>query len=1139
MKITTFLIFIFGLNVSASLYSQTKRFTFDSSNRTIKEVLGVIEAQSDFRFFYNDKFLDLNRVVNLSVDDMPIEVVLDHLVAEADIAYKLLDNNLIVFTPRENLQQGKVTGRVTDAATGVPLPGVYVRIDGSNTGGITDAEGNYSVDVPSSDAALVFSYIGYNTETIIVDGRTVIDVNMIPEISELEEIVVIGYGTRQKKDLTGAVTQISSKELASEVKMTPQQSLQGKMAGVFISNTGSDPTARADIMIRGVTTMYSTTPLYVIDGIPAVQPNITNEDFMGQVDPLSLINPNDIESVSVLKDASAAAIYGVRASNGVVLITTKRGNKDRMQVSVNGRFGVQNIYKRYDVLGVQDYVDIMNEGWANNPLAAPDPRITAFYDTSDPEYLGSLPRVDWTKEAVAKNALIQDYDVSVSGGNEKVNYSMGVGYANQENAIYKSSYDRYSFYVNSDHKINKWIKAGETLRLGLNKWSVPNYTAGATSAASYTGATFTPPWQPLFDEDGVYGFANPVKFYSDGTKLTSGYGPGTSNNFLGLASTSIQQRSMIRTLGSVYVELSPLPGLRVKGTFSFDRYTNDREKYQEEESGYFSTNFGSLTGLGNTYEDRRAVEQNLVTEFLVGYSKSMANHNIDFIFNITQEKSKGNVLSLTLDNNSDITSWQTRKLANGAPSAGLSDRVEKGLLGYMGRLSYNYNSKYYLDATLRRDGSSNFSPGYKWGTFPSFAAAWRVSAESFMKNITWLNDLKIRAGWGQIGNQNTGAFSWLSLVNLNPRYTFGTTINGLGNLVNGSFLGDFTVTDLSWEVVTTSNIGFDAVVLKNKLTFTAEYYYKFTDGIIQIVDIPYVTGTTNSPSINLAQLSNKGFEFQGTYTDKIGKLGYNLSFNLTTVKNNVKKIYKSKPQEVNGDSNYRIEEGYEFGYIYGYKTDGIFQTDQEVADWKAQVDDPDGSQLAPGDIRFKDLYGPYTGDAENVWKSGEPDGVLNAYDKTYLGKTIPGFYYGFNMGLSYSNWDISVNFRGVGDVQKINTVRMQGENLSNSSGNQLATVKNRWTTSNHSNSMPRALADDPVGNNRMSDRWVEDAGFLRLQSAQLGYTFPNSLLSKFNGKNLRVYVSGSNLFVITPYSGLDPEDDTTPVTFIGGINLTF
>ena len=1038
----------------------------------------------------------------------------------------------------------RVTGNVTSLSDGQPIPGVTVLVKGTTAGTITDLDGNYSIAISQGGNTLVFSFVGMSPQEVPIGNQSVINVAMTETVIGLDEVVAIGYGTRRKSDLTGSISQISSEDLTREVKMSPELAMQGKMAGVFISNPGSDPTARPTVRIRGVGTLGFNDPLYVIDGIPLTEggastSSLSLQDMRTNINVFSLINPNDIESISVLKDASATAIYGVRASNGVILIQTKRGVEGKPSVTFSASYGIQNIYKRYDVMSVQDYAAAHLEAWANNPNVTPNAAYYRYYNPSAPEYLGDSPSYtdDWVDAGLVKNAAVQDYNVNISGGSAMSTYSFGAGYTNQENAISYSQFDRYSFFMNSDHKIAKWLKMGESYRFIYSK----NDTNAGTGGVS---AAFNPPWQPVYDDTatGLNGWAKPGRMVN-GTFESYGYGNSTRDT-PGRFHYLESRYNILRNLGTFYAEINPIADLRVRGTFSFDYSSNKHESYSGMDRGIFEAQRGTIYDEnGNTYSIRDNVNINLVKELLVGYTKSLGKHNVDIVLNAMDQKVNWLLEQKSIDNHSPLTSWEQRRIEEGWPRAdkGLfAIRMPSGLQGYMGRLSYNYDRKYYLDATVRRDGTSKFGPGYKWGTFPSVAAAWRVTSEQFMESVTWLNDLKFRVGWGQTGNQETRDFAFLSLVNFNPKYALGSsgTVAGEGNIVPAAALGDFPIVDMSWETATNVNVGLDAVLLDNKMTFTTDYYHRSTEGILQTIDIPWVIGALNNPVVNLATVVNRGFEFQVSYANKIGEWGYNASVNLTTVKNEVKELYRNRPSE-NGDNNTRIEEGYSMNYLFGYKTQGIFQTPQEVTDWLAETEDAGyTSQKAPGDVRYVDLNGaPSEADGEDAYVHKEPDGKIDAYDRTFLGKTVPGYYYGINLEITFRNFDASMTFRGVGDVQRINpngffSIGAGGANF-------LADYKDRWTSTNPSNKIPRAIEGDPSGNNRFSDLQVEDAGFFRFQNFQVGYSLKGGMLDKVGASNMRCYLSGSNLFVITPYSGLDPENDTTPVVFTLGVNVNF
>lgn len=1036
-----------------------------------------------------------------------------------------------------NAIQQQITGTVTSQG-GEPLPGVSVVVQGTNQGTVTDVDGNFSLQAGGNEI-LIFSFIGMRTQEVPVDNRSTINIVLEEETIGMDEVVVIGYGTRQRRDLTGAVSQIDSDEITRQTTLSPQLAMQGRMPGVFISNPGSDPTARPTVRIRGVSTLGFNDPLYVVDGIPlteggAASGSDRDQDLRGSVNVFSMINPNDIESISVLKDASATAIYGVRASNGVILITTKRGTEGRARIDISARYGIQNVWKRYEMASLQEYVDWSIEAAENNPAYSPEWHRPLF-DSSSSEYLGNTRDYsgDWADAAIQQNAPIQDYNLSISGGNQTSTFAAGAGYANQQNVFFANEFDRYSLFFNSDHDLTPWLRVGESYRLV--------YTRTSSEPGANLSTMFGVPWQPVYDPDGHEGLAVTGRNI-EGAFQPYGYGPGTRNNFRGVALYNQSERDLLRNLGTAYAEIRPFNGLRVRGTLSVDYYTNVQENYQEMNRGLFevSRSIPYPQETGNIYRRRLNDNLNFVKEFLIGYTNSFGNHNVDLVLNAMDQRVYWNNTQMSIDAASPITDWEQRRLEEGWPAEDkriFYERSRSGLQGYMGRLSYHYNSVYYLDATVRRDGTSKFGPGYRWGTFPSFAAAWRISSESFMQDFTWLDDLKIRVGWGQTGNQETRDYAFLSLVNMNPKAGFGDAPGeGEGNIYPASALGDFPIEDMSWETVTTTNVGFDAVLLENKIGFTAEYYHRLTEGILQTISIPRVIGALNNPVVNLAEVENKGFEFQVNYNDSYQDIRYNVSANLTTVNNIVNQLYRGQPST---SGNLRIEEGHSVNFIYGYQTDGLFQSEQEVAEYQANITDPGfDAQKSPGDVRYVDLYGPPADDApEGVFKDFEPDGVINSFDQTYLGKTVPGYYYGINIGLGYQNWDASLNFRGVGDIQRINTLGKQS--INGFGGHFLADYRERWTENNTNTHIPRAVQNDPAGNNRISDRHVEDAGFFRLQEFQIGYTVAAPVISNFGINNLRVFVSGSNIFVISPYNDLDPEDITTPTVFSIGANLNF
>lgn len=1155
MRITAFL-FFFGIMFShaTTSHSQETELSLHLKSTTIKEACKEIENQTGLVFVFADNTEEaLVKKVNIRANSRSISNILNDLLSNTGLKYTILDKQVVVYKEvkknntleireiilEEIVQQLKrtITGKITDK-NGESLIGANIVEKGTTNGTVTDIDGNFSLQV-AEGAMLHISYIGFLPQDINTTGRTSFDIILQEDTQSLGDLVVIGYGTRQKKDLTGAISQIDSEEITKRVALSPEYAMQGKMAGVFVSNPGSDPNARPTIRIRGVSTLGYNDPLYVVDGIPLSEGGASSTEgrmgtLRGSFNVFNMINPNDIESISVLKDASATAIYGVRASNGVILITTKRGSKGKAKVNATASYGIQNIRQQYDLVTIDEYVSFTREAWENNPTSTPDADWAKLYDPTNPNYMGNSRDYsqDWRKAALVENAPVQDYNLSITGGTDASNFAVGAGYASQDNALWKSKVDRYSFFLNSDHQLGKYFKVGESYRF--------IYSKSTSSAGGGLETMLDVPWQPLYDENGPNGLAVPGRTI-DGKFISRGYGNRTRTNFLANEYYSRNESNLMRNMGSFYAEFSPLEGLRFRGTFSFDTYQDKREVLSKNDIGLFQADRGiPYTNTGDTYEKRVNENTNVVKEFLIGYANNFGKHNIDLVLNAMDQKINWNFTNNSIADNSEINDWDQRRIDEGWPATDKNSFYERrpsGLQGYMGRLSYNFDSKYYLDATVRRDGSSKFGPGYKWGTFPSFAAVWRISSENFMSDIHWLNDLKIRGGWGKTGNQETRDYAFLSVVNYNPKYALGTgALPGDGTFSPGAILGDFPVVDMSWETVTSTSLGVDAILLNNKLSLTVEYYDRLTDGILQTIRIPKVIGALSSPVVNLAKVQNSGFEVQASYTDHLGSVGFTATANLTTVKNRVNTLYEGLAYTT---GNERIEEGYPINYIYGYKTAGIFQTEAEVAAWKEKNTDPGkDTYKSPGDIIFVDLYGPPTDqDPKNALKHYAPDGRIDANDQTYLGKTIPGYYYGVTFELTYKNWDMNMHFRGVGDVQRINTQGKQ--TITGDSYNFITAYRNHWTPTNTSTNIPRAAIGDPAGNNRISDRHVENAGFLRFQNWQIGYNFKGNLLQRFGIASLRTYVGGSNMFVITPYTGLDPENATTPTTFTIGANLNF
>lgn len=1058
-----------------------------------------------------------------------------------------------------------VSGKVLDSDTKTALANVSVVIKGTTRGVITNESGNYSIEMPRG-GTLVFTYLTNPPEQVKIAKAGIVNISISSTPKNLDEVVVIGYGSRKKKDVTGAVSTVTSKDIEKSTSMTPELALQGKAAGVFVESGGGAPGARPTVRIRGVNTFGFAEPLYVIDGLPIFEggAGVTDGaigDIRSPINIFSLINPADIESMTVLKDASAAAIYGVRASNGVILITTKKGRSGQPRVEINANYGTQKIPKTISTLNTQQYFELLRESYNNNPDANTsfEQKFGPLYDAASPLFAGTSPTYNWQNEIKNKNARLQDYNAKVSGGNDNTTYYFSAGYSKTQSPLKANELERYSVAINIESKISKYIQAGINVRL-INQNALENTQGELDKMMS------TIPFQPFYDKKDITGYS-PVtsgNFVTnpnyDPTKLDAGapyifdgdpvllWGPQTRYNVFAFQALNKNNYNLLNALGNAFIQIEPITGLKLKGSLGGQYYTNLRRSFDNFDSWRFSQTPGNPYNNqdGNakgSYGERQARTFNLNKELTVNYTHTFFNdHSVDIILSASDQYGRWDLNDIS--GRVNYTNSQYWSVPNQAPytrgSAGILQ--EDALLGYLGRFSYKYKDKYYFDATLRKDGSSRLAPGNKFDQFPAFAAAWRISSEKFFPKIAYINDLKFRGGWGKLGNfQSASPYQFLSNLSLAPDYALGSgngDNNGTQN--QGVFLPNFANTSLTWEKIKTSSFGLDAILFNNHVTLTAEYYSKITYDIIQSVSLPPNTGIQQSADLNVATVKNQGIELQLGYNKKFANINFNVSGNITTVNNKVIKLNGGTP--IGGEGG-RIEEGYSMFYLWGYKVGGIFQNQAEINTWKLAHPKGDArigaNDFKPGDMYFQDINGKARNKSERF--SPLPDSAIDDNDRTYLGKTIPGFYYGLSLAADYKGFDISLFFQGVGDVQKYNGTRSGLEGMGGPA-NQWATTLNRWTPAKTSATMPRAVYGDPYQSTRFSSRFVENASYLRMKTLQLGYSLPKNLIGKMGfAQNIRLYISGINLFTITNYTGLDPENEGIPPTrqFIFGFNAGF
>jgi TonB-dependent starch-binding outer membrane protein SusC len=1151
MNFTAIFLLAATIQVSASGIAQT--ITYSAKNVSLEKVFSVIKRQTGYVFFYDQADLDASKPITVSLKQESVESALSKILKDGPLVFKITGNTIVVsrnivttdlqgagnsapgYTPPVLLP---IKGRITNEK-GEPLSSVSVMIRGTNKGTVSDENGEFSIDVPNKNATLVFSSTGYTTQEVNINNSTVINIRLLLNNLGLSEIVVVGYGTRQKRDITTSISTLGSDEIEKLVPSSPELLMQGQMSGVQVLGNQGNPNERPTVRIRGTNTWGISDPLYVIDGIPVKEYGAgiegqADQYVRGYMNIMSMIDPNDIESISVLKDATAGAIYGVRAANGVVLITTKKGKKGTPIVNYSQRLGIQNVTKKLDVLNTKEYADFTNALYASdsNSSGSRD-GLNYVFDPLDPAYLGNSPTHDWQTAVRNKNALIQDYSVNVSGGTDKADYFVSFGYSDQQGVNISNRMKRYSGSIKLNVNINDYLRAGINYRLSTQE--------GNNFSKSPIDAAMMPPWQPIYDPNGINGYAAAINGYDangvwTGNKL---YGNATSRNDLGYLSLNHHPISSLRNMGNAYVEVEPLKDLKLRGTISIDKFDNSGRGGTPYIASYFQVDGGNPTARGGAssvgdYERRSIDNLNIIKEFTANYTKTFGNHNLDLLFNtMLQNYSVDNLNTYTVY----VTSRDPNLIGLGGDNiynSAISWMKKGALQGTLLRAGYNFSNKYYIDLTVRRDGSSRFAPENRYGTFPAASAAWRVTKEEFLRDVTWLNDLKLRAGWGKLGNQEVKDMAYVSGIDTRPSFAWGNNPSNIGRgyTSSGATVYGMPNRDLSWETTSTVNIGFDAVMF-NGLNLSVEYYDKMTNGILQTLTLPASVGLIEQPVGNVAKVQNKGIEVNVNYSNKIGELYFSAGANFTTVKNEVVKLYGGIPMG-------NIEEGYPLFYIKGYQIDGKFQTDEEVATWLASHNDLSyqNANVRAGDFYFKDLRGAPAGGEK--FYSTAPDGIIDTYDQVYLGKTIPGYFYGFNLNLNYKSFDFNATFTGVGDVQKVNNVKTSLLNIYAEGSTHTKDALNYWTPTNTNTPLPRLIWQDPASNGRFSNYWVEDADYLRLANTQVGYTLPDIGIKKIL-RSARIYVGCSNLFTITKFKGFDPEDETNPAPLIlyVGLNAKF
>ncbi len=1160
-------------------FSQTT-VSLDLNNVEIKNVIKSIENQTEYRFFYTEGLSDMNQKVNVHARNKSVEQVLGEVLSSTRLGYKVNDNKTVIIAPKETMQQDKITGIVTDNTTGEPLVGVSVGVKGTSIGGTTDGNGRYSLTTSNQDVILVFNYLGYKSKEVKIGSSKVFDIALEEDVQLLDEVVVVGYGTQKKANLTGSVSSIASEKIENRPVANLSSSLSGLAAGVTVrqgsGNPGSDG---ASIRIRGVGTFNNDYrgPMIIVDG---------------SVGSLDSVNPDDVESISVLKDAASAAIYGSRAANGVVLVTTKRGKKEATpRVTYTGIFSSERPGNTYNFeTDYTTYMKYFNEAQRNistsaNPIVRyPDSVIEKWGNAkTNPngmsEYEGvpnwlAYPNTNWN-DVLFQDNLYQKHNLSISGGSKNSNYLMSLMYMDNPGTMDNTGLDRYQIRVNLESQIANFLKLG-TQTFAMRQRKKPGDPANAFTYMFQTVPGMTPM------HDGKFG--GPEAAEED----------ATANNLLKYLYDTGGDKITTRVNTTWYAIAELYKGLTLEGNFNYQDYRYDNESYTVSNDQYsFRTNtvsrYGSnLTTATTAYNSTR--DYQYTAKAILNYLNKFGDHDINAMLGYEQFYYNNQTANASMRGLMDFSITQLSSASEmNSISGGEQDYA---MISYLGRLNYGYKGKYLFEANFRTDYSSRFSPESRRGTFPSFSAGWRISEESFMASTRdFLDNLKLRASWGELGNTTSGYYDWQAVYGSNNTfasdyrntyYTFGNTI--VKGLAQTKLANPF----LKWESITSTGIGLDALLLNQRLNIELDYYDKLTKDILTSPPIYLTMGTVGAPTKNTSDMRNRGFEISAGWNDRIGDVNYSISGNFSYNNNNVEnylgkldqgwvtddqgnKTYQTNLGKVNGGSGREvIIEGHQYNEYFlrtHYKGTGTYKNGEGAVDPNGGP--KDGMIRTPEDLQWlRDMqaagykFGVNTIGKTAMWygeyimADTNGDGIYgNDYDRSFLNKSsLPKYGFGINLAASWKGFDFSMQWAGnagmwyyvyergvtstaIGDREAMNSDILKDHYYYNESDP--SDPKNNIYSKN------TRLRYASQGANMENDAFLYNASYAKLKNLQIGYTFPKAWVQKARINNLRIFLSGENLVTITDFPGLDPEIGAsvnvypTATQYAAGINLTF
>ncbi len=1092
MKAIVVLLFVSLIQAySATGFSQEKQVNLKLKQASILDVISEIEKQSDYKFFFSPQNIDVQKTISIDIQDKNMTIILEEVFGKTNVAYRIIDNQVILTTKNNaqviSQQVVRVSGLVSDV-NGDPLPGVNV-FEKSNpiNGVITGIDGKYTIELSSKDAVLSFSFIGFEGQEVNVASRTNINITLIEEATDIGEVVVVGYGTQRKANLTGSVATVNAEQLTSRPVQSVSAALAGTMAGVNVVQTSGEPGSQnGSITIRGKNSINGGSPLVIIDGIPGS---------------MSAIDINDIENISVLKDAASAAIYGVSAANGVILITTKRGKKDqKTQLSYSSYYSWTKPTYTPNYLGSYDYATLYNEGYKNDnptsdivPFSPED--LQKFKDGSSPY---THPDTDWFGEVLNKHAFEQSHHVQVSGGTKSTTYNTSFGFLDQGALIDNIDYNRYNVRANIQTDISEKLSVGMNL-YGHQEYKNSNWDS---SGALYGYLTRTPPTKPIYNEDGSYSYNSSLK----NAKAHIGNDGYRKNNW---------------TEGKIILnaQYRPVKNFTLKGVYS-GRYNYSLKEGFKKKLVYSNAITGDTydSGQREMYENYTR-QQRTTYQLIADYNTTFADkHNFKVLGGFEQFDYQN---SWTDASRKGFSSDDLNELDNGDGENRFNrgNSEEYGRRSFFGRLNYDYRGKYLFEANMRYDGTSWFSKDMRWGLFPSLSAGWRISEEAFMQDLSWLDNLKLRVGWGATGNNELGSYKkaidgkehWFGqYYEYVPTYGVGGAYIFDDKLVQGAWEGKYPNESLTWATVTSYEGAVEASAYNGLIGFELAYYQKKTTDMILNLPVPTILGISGPPQ-NAGELKNSGFDLLLTHRNKLGDFSYDVNLNFSYVQNEVSDLKGADGVDPNEDL-YWLGAGYAFGSFYGYESEGLFNTQKEIDDHATQL-----GNIAPGDIKYKDQLTVDT-NGDGVPDAG--DGVINGDDRVVIGKNFPSYILGMNLNTRWRNWDLSLFLQGAFDVD----VYFENEAAYAffNGGKVLERHLDHWSPDNMDATYPR-ITMSQQHNYAASDYWLRDGSYLRLKNFQIGYSLPAGMLDKVGIGYARIYFSGENLLTFTKVDDFDPE----------------